>query len=237
MKYLGIFLSFCLTMVSLSGCVTQRALLQLNALGHMSEASGVVGIVEGDYVGMPNASETVTIGGDVYEWDGVGANINVLTVPANADATYAALVTAINTNGTALVLADIPVNGRLRIRTAATRGGTVTVSGASIAFSETSANFVRLGANTNQSGRGSASRRRETCQRTVDALFAAAATARVCEFTWTPDHIVSVEVSTATGAPVYVTDLFTLTGNGVLWDSDGATHVGDTNLIRVVVEE
>ena len=62
MKYLGILLSFCLTIVSLSGCVTQRALLQLNASGHMSESSGVVGIVEGDYTGQPADTQVWIIG-------------------------------------------------------------------------------------------------------------------------------------------------------------------------------
>jgi len=56
---------------------------------------------------LPTDTNTVTIGSDVYEFEGVGANINVLK-GASAAESRANLVIAINNEGTELVFADQP---------------------------------------------------------------------------------------------------------------------------------
>jgi len=206
----------------------------------MSESSGVVGIVEGDYTGQPADTQVWIIGGQAYEADSgggiTGGNIAV-TIGGDADTTYASLVTAID-GGPGNVDADVPVLGRLRIRTAVSAGGAVQNSGGSVAVSETAANFDWRGANTNQNGRGTASRRRETCRRTIDTLFVAAASARLCEFSWTPSRVVNVQVRAADGMLINIgSDLWTISGNAVLWTASGVAHIADTQIVDVTVEE
>jgi len=203
-----------------------------------NQLDGSVGVIEGDYVGQPGAGNTFTItsgGAIVYEWDGVGANVNV-AIGGDADTSYANLLAAIHGQAHN-ILFDVPAPGRIRIRTALTPGGAVTESDASVAVAHTTANLTMLGTNTNQTGRNLITRRQAWVRRVVDVLFAAGANGRVGELTWAPARILCVQVFTATGAPKYATDLFTITGNGVLWDSDGAVHIANTDEIRVLVEE
>lgn len=73
---------------------------------------------------MPNqpiATNTITIGADIYEFDGVGVNINVVIGAAAAD-TRANLIAAINTQGTEDVVAD-EIGTGVRIRSADAPGG------------------------------------------------------------------------------------------------------------------
>jgi len=105
---------------------------------------------------LPTDTNTVTIGSDVYEFEGVGANINVLK-GANAAASRANLVIAINTLGTELVVADQPTTPAtsVRIQPADRTGGTKQIgAGTSIAVSETlaDASDVWNVANLNESG-------------------------------------------------------------------------------------
>lgn len=105
---------------------------------------------------LPTGTNTVTIGSDVYEFEGVGANINVLK-GASAAESRANLVIAINTKGTELVFADQPTTPAtsVRIRPADRTGGTPQIGvGTSIAVSETlaDASDVWNVANLNESG-------------------------------------------------------------------------------------
>lgn len=73
----------------------------------------------------PTATDTVTIGADVYEFGGAGANINV-TIGADAASARANLIVAINTLGTEKVFADNPTTPAtsVRIQQADRVGGT-----------------------------------------------------------------------------------------------------------------
>jgi len=88
----------------------------------------------------PSAAETITIGADVYEWDGAGGNINVV-VGGSAAVSRANLETAINGSGTEDLLADD--DGMLgattvRIQAADAPGGNIVIgAGPSIALSTT----------------------------------------------------------------------------------------------------
>jgi hypothetical protein len=104
----------------------------------------------------PTATNTVTIGADVYEFDGAGANINV-PLGVDAAATRAAFIVAINNQGTELVVADAPTTPAtsVRIRPADRTGGTAQIgAGTDIAVSETlaDASDVWNVANLNESG-------------------------------------------------------------------------------------
>lgn len=105
---------------------------------------------------LPTDTNTVTIGSDVYEFEGAGSNINVLK-GANAAASRANLVTAINTKGTEKVFADQPTTPAtsVRIRPADRVGGTPQIgAGPSIAVSETLADSADVWnvANLNETG-------------------------------------------------------------------------------------
>lgn len=87
----------------------------------------------------PTANDTIDIGADVYEFGGVGANINVV-IGADAAETRVNLVAAINSPGTGVesVFAedDIP-NTLVRIFEADQRGGTPIINvGSDIALAE-----------------------------------------------------------------------------------------------------
>ncbi len=104
----------------------------------------------------PTATNTVTIGADVYEFDGAGSNINIaLGIDAAAD--RVALIAAINSEGTELVVADAPTTPAtsVRIQPALRVGGTAQIgAGTSVAVSETlaDASDVWNVANLNESG-------------------------------------------------------------------------------------
>jgi len=105
---------------------------------------------------LPTDTNTVTIGSDVYEFEGVGANINVLK-GASAAESRANLVIAINNEGTELVVADQPTTPAtsVRIQPADRTGGTPQIgAGTSIAVSETLADAADVWnvANLNESG-------------------------------------------------------------------------------------
>lgn len=105
---------------------------------------------------LPTDTNTVTIGADVYEFEGVGANINVLK-GASAAASRANLVIAINNEGTELVFADQPTTPAtsVRIQPADRVGGTPQIgAGTDIAVSETLADAADVWnvANLNETG-------------------------------------------------------------------------------------
>ena len=105
---------------------------------------------------LPTDTNTVTIGADVYEFEGAGSNINVLKGVSAATA-RANLIAAINAEGTELVVADAPTTPAtsVRIRPADRVGGTAQIgAGTSIAVSETLADAADVWnvANLNESG-------------------------------------------------------------------------------------
>jgi hypothetical protein len=104
----------------------------------------------------PTATNTVTIGADVYEFDGAGVNINV-ALGVDAAATRAAFILAINNEGTELVVADAPTTPAtsVRIQPADRVGGTKQIgAGTSVVVSETLADAADVWnvANLNETG-------------------------------------------------------------------------------------
>lgn len=132
----------------INAIVTQVNLLPEN-VGHIAQASLYVAT-------LPTDTNTVTIGSDVYEFEGAGSNINVLKGVSAATA-RANLIAAINSEGTELVVADAPTTPAtsVRIQPADRVGGTAQIgAGTSIAVSETLADAADVWnvANLNESG-------------------------------------------------------------------------------------
>lgn len=123
--------------------------LRMESTGHVAAATVLMGT-------QPTAADTLTIGADVYELDGAGANINV-ALGIDVAATRAALIVAINTLGTEAVLASaatLPSAG-IMIQAAAAAGGAVVIgAGANIALSESLSPVadVWMNTNTNETG-------------------------------------------------------------------------------------
>lgn len=137
-----------------------RNMTRINAIitqvNKLSEDTGHVAQASLFLATLPTDTNTVTIGSDVYEFEGAGANINVLKGVSAATA-RANLVIAINTLGTELVVADQPTTPAtsVRIRPANRVGGTAQIgAGTSVVVSETlaDASDVWNVANLNESG-------------------------------------------------------------------------------------
>ena len=104
---------------------------------------------------VPTAGYLVIIGGDTYEFDGTGTNINVvigtLAVCRNN------LETAINEEGTALVVADQPVGSSAgRIRRAADPGGATVIGPTALALSAAMTAVTNVWNTTNLNNSGAA---------------------------------------------------------------------------------
>ncbi len=123
--------------------------------------AGEVAMVSLEMPKQPTAGDTITVGADTYEFDGIGANINVPIAPDGsgyiglAAGTRANLVTAVNNNGTENVLAMSPGGTAVVFLNADAPGGTQVVgAGPNLAFTEsiTDVDDVLRQTNMNESG-------------------------------------------------------------------------------------
>jgi hypothetical protein len=92
--------------------------------------------------GLPLANDTITIGADVYEADGVGANINFAIVPADANGTFVNLFNAIVANGTENFFADQLDATHIRLRSADAPQGTVIAANPNVVLADAMTNYV-----------------------------------------------------------------------------------------------
>lgn len=92
--------------------------------------------------GLPVAAETLTIGADIYEADGAGANINFAIVPANPNATFVNLFNAIVANGTENLVADQLDATHIRLRSAVAPNGAVVAADPNIVLAEAMTNYT-----------------------------------------------------------------------------------------------
>lgn len=201
------------------------------------QLAGAVAVAELVQSGQPVAGETVTIGADVYEFDGAGSNINV-AIGASAEATLDNLVTAVNGSGTENVRADKSGTTTLVLRSAASPGGTVAVGNPSIALSEAATNYAWNPGNVNLNtlaGEAQALKKHAIAVLPVTAALAALSTFRVCAFDFTPTRFL-VGVMDSTGAPKVVHDTFAVdaTTASIVWTSAGTIHLvaGDMVLVE-----
>lgn len=113
---------------TLDGTVTTNASASLDIGGYS--------YVNLDMPNQPTAADTLIIGADTYEFDGAGANINVVIGGTAAD-TRQNLVDAINTSGTENIVASLSGGTVVYMLVADAPGGTPVVgAGPSIALTE-----------------------------------------------------------------------------------------------------
>jgi hypothetical protein len=184
----------------------------------------------------PTATNTVTIGSDVYEFDGAGSNINV-AIEASVALTRAALVAAINSQGTENVVAEdgSPIADALTIFEAAGPGGSkLAIAGSDVALAETLADAadVWTQANLNVTGKPEGVRKMTTGNVVIDATNLA--TEFYLELGFTVEKVLWAALDT-NGAPKVTTATVAPSGTGLLIDADaGATALVATDEVSFI---
>jgi hypothetical protein len=103
--------------------------------------SGSVAVAQIIQGGQPIANETLTVGADVYEADGVGGNIN-FAIAGGAAGTMANLLAAAVANGTENLFWDAIGATNLRLRSADGPQGNIMPADPNIALTEAMTNYV-----------------------------------------------------------------------------------------------
>lgn len=184
----------------------------------------------------PTATNTVTIGSDVYEFDGAGSNINV-ALGVDVDATRAAFVAAINTLGTENLVAEdgTPIADAVTIFKAEEPGGDkVAGAGDSVALAETLADAgdVWNQANMNITGKAEGIQKMCTGEVIIDATNLATEFYLECGFTVSKVMWAAFDTN---GAPAVTTATVDPSGTGILVNADaGATALTATDVVRFI---
>lgn len=237
--------SICIRLNSAEGSIYQKSsgvYTQLSVGGFTPAKTLLDGVVPHARLAFPNQpsnEDTLTIGADVYEFSSDGTvttGRRKVDIGGDAATTLASLVVSINT-ATAAVKASV-VGTFLLIQGASAAGGTPTPGAPSIALAESitdAANVWEGGvSNLNQSpGEAAAYKRRATAKITVSAGLAAATTALLAQFDFTPTDF-RIQIRDTNGALKHtVSDRFTISGNGILITQNGATHLAATDIVSV----
>lgn len=197
-----------------------------------------VAIAQLIFSGQPSATETITIGADVYEWNGAFANINV-TIGGTAELSIDALVIAINSSGTESVLADKLGTTYCRIRSADAPGGTVLAADPSIVLGEASTSVIWDVGNVNMNtlaGVAAGGRSYAAVAFTATSEMIDTSSEMRLDFPFTVTFF-TVQVRSSTGAPRAATgDLFTLDNDGIkiAFATGAPPNIQATDLVTIV---
>lgn len=180
----------------------------------MEGSAAVVLLVQS---GQPVANDTLDIGADTYEFDGVGGNINV-TIGGDAETTLDNLISAINTSGTENLAAIKSGTTIAIIRSATAPGGTVVGADPDIALDASSATnyaFNEGDVNMNTLGGVAATKTATACAvLTITTAMITATTARLA-FPFTPRGFTIS--ATSSGVPVaFTTDTAAISGDDIV---------------------
>lgn len=181
----------------------------------------------------PTATDTVTIGTNVYEFGGTGSNINV-TIGAAVANSRANLAAAINASGTAKVKAEVstvPTAGVSIVLADAVGGTPVKGPSTSIALSRalTAAADVWDQANLSATGIAEGTSRRASGKVVINTTNVASPFAIPLDFT--PARLIWAAFA-STGAPKVTTATVAISGTYILIDAAaGATDLADTDFI------
>jgi hypothetical protein len=199
---------------------------QIVEAGHYAMATLLIGT-------LPTVGDTVTIGTNVYEFGGVGANINVAIGGAVATS-RTNLANAINTLGTASVLAEVSAvpGAGVSIFKATSRGGALAKgAGQSLALSETLTAVADIWnqTNLNITGKSAGMNKVAYGKVTIDATNLASDFAVKLDFTPTSVRWIAYA---ATGAIKTTTALVTLSSQFVVFNANnGGTALVATDYI------
>jgi len=201
--------------------------------------SGSVAVAQIIQGGQPVAAETITIGADVYEADGAGANINYV-IAGNANDTHANLLAAIVGNGTEPLFADLMSVTNIRLRSADGPQGNIMAANPAIVLNNnamTNVDFDCGNVNMNTlGGHIGASAQMDDTRITINAGHAAAGEVRVSF----PFPVVIFHVSEFSAAGVQKgasNDTFAVDNGDVLIGLSGAgvDPLVATDIVSVIV--
>lgn len=209
----------------------------LRAGGPGASDLGVAAVVQLVQGGQPTTLDTLTVGADTYEVDGVGANIN-FALAGTAALTLDALLAAAVASGTENLFWDKLNATTLRLRAADGPQGNIIGSDPSIvldASSMTNYTFDAGNVNMNTLAGKAAGQSLSATTLTITAAMVAAGSVRIsAPFTPTGFQVTAVD---ATGAPILaLTDTLVLAGDDLLITLNGG--VGDlaaTDVVHVVL--
>jgi len=199
--------------------------------------AGEVAVAQIIQAGQPVAAETLTIGADVYEADGVGANINFVIGGTPAE-TMANLLTEIVANGTENLFADAIGATVIRLRSADAPQGNVVAANPNIAVTEAMTNYIFDCGNVNLNtlgGRVAGQSRIVVGSLPLNAGHIAAGEARISFPADVTDAV--VQLSTATNvAHAIGTDSWTIDNGDILitLPGGGAPDAVAGDIVRVV---
>jgi hypothetical protein len=202
----------------------------------MEQHLGAAASVQAIQAGQPTTLDTLTVGADIYEVDGVGANIN-FALGGSAELTLDALLAAAVASGTENLFWDKLSATRLRIRSADAPQGNIIGSDPSIvldASSMTNWTFDAGDVNMNTLS-GKAAGQRQKCVHVLTittALIAGSPIRLACPFTPTA---IDIDMRTAAGAKkIASVDTFVITGDDIVVTLGGAgTDLANTDILTL----
>lgn len=199
------------------------------------EDLGAVACLLIEQAGVPVAGQLLTIGADVYEADGAGANINF--VIGAAEVTMDNLLAAAVAHGTEDLFWDKLDATHLRLRSADAPQGNVIPADPNLAVSENLANYTLStgtpGNLNTEGGRAKGVSRRSYSNIAITAAHVAQGEVRLC-FPFTVTRIGAIRVLTAAGAQKFVTETFVVANGDVLVSvGTGATPFIATDVLSV----
>lgn len=189
-----------------------------NELADVAQAEGSAAAATLIQAGQPTASHTLTVGSDVYEADGAGANINFV-IAGSAEATMDNLLAAAQASGTENLKWDKLDATHLRIRNADAPDGNVLAGDQSIALDASSmANYSfdvgDVNMNTLAGLAGGTKQVFSTAVLTITTAMITATEARI-SFPFTPASFTFSAVTSA-GVPVaFTADTIAISGDDI----------------------
>lgn len=198
------------------------------------ESKGSIAVAQLIQTNQPIANDTLSIGADVYEADGAGANIN-FAIAGSAEATMDNLLAAIQASGTENIVADKLSATTLRVRSADAPNGTAIASDPSIALDASSlTNYSWDAGDVNMNtlaGKAEAKQEMAAVSLTITTAMITATTARLA-FPFTPT-LFTFSAVTAAGVPVaFTADALNIVGDDIVLTL--GTDLANTDVLTVV---
>lgn len=194
---------------------------------------GSAAVVQLIQAGQPSANDTLTVGADVYEADGVGSNIN-FAIGGSAEATLNNLLAAAVASGTEDLFWDKLSATTLRLRSATAPQGTIVGADPDIALTNALTNWSTDAGDVNMNtlaGIAAAQTQVAVAALMITTAMITATTARI-SFPFTPTRFTFSAV-TSTGVPVaFTTDALAIDGDDILLTL--GADLGNGDILTVV---
>lgn len=231
------------SVAGLSGLLADPQTAAAHAASHASGGADEVDMVQHLGViasfrlvqsGQPTATDTLAIGGDTYEADGAGANINFV-VAGTAEGTLDNLLAAIQGSGTENIVASKLNATTLLIQSADAPNGTAVAADPSIAIVNGLTNYASSIGDANMNtlaGKAAGVVPFSVVELAITAAMVTATEARVT-LPFTPVSVLPVVLSATGAIKAAGVDTFTISGDDVVIALGGA-DIAATDVVRLI---